>query len=274
MREWGSGGGTRRDFMIGCPLAAAVVFRLTGGFPLILLFGLFSIMTSGLVESLSRFGFLLSGLLLGCLLLTRVGRQDALLLGESLGVGDVSRAWLVWSSAAQTALADAYRFSGGLAPSQGLVLGRGMARFRLVRLGGHKVRKVRGNAADVHDAADVFLYRDSSIAPLHDMRRRFKAVMGVLDAMIRYGVSLARSFELTAQWDRILAAGPLYTITLDDLSMVRGMGIGDFHQVVSDVHRRLRYFIYAVVVHRRDEAIRRWCNWLWEDPFGTPKQVA
>ena len=51
----------------------------------------------------------------------------------------------------------------------------------------HKVRKVRGSAADVHDAADVFSYRDSSIAPLLDMRRRFKAVMDVLDSMIRNG---------------------------------------------------------------------------------------
>ena len=39
-------------------------------------------------------------------------------------------------------------------------------------------------------AADVFLYRDSSIAPLLDMRRRFKAVMDVLGAMTRYGISL------------------------------------------------------------------------------------
>ena len=29
--------------------------------------------------------------------------------------------------------------------------------FRRVRLGGHKVRKVRCNAVDVHDAADVFV---------------------------------------------------------------------------------------------------------------------
>ena len=42
--------------------------------------------------------------------------------------------------------------------------------------------------------------------------------MVVLDAMIRYGVSLPWSVELTAQWDRILAAGPL---SLDDLSVVR-----------------------------------------------------
>ena len=74
----------------------------------------------------------------------------------------------------------------------GLVLGRGSALFRVVRLGGTMVKRVRGNIADAVDAADVFLYQDSSIAPLLDMRRRFKAVMDVLGAMVRYGVSLAR----------------------------------------------------------------------------------
>ena len=137
-----------------------------------------------------------------------MSQQDSTLLSESLDVGDVSRAWSVWSRAAETALADAYCFSGGPAPCHGLVLGRGMARFRRVRVGGHKVREVRCNAVDVHDAADIFLYRDSSIAPLLHTRRRFKAVIDVLDAMIRHGISLARSVELTAQWDRILATGP------------------------------------------------------------------
>ena len=63
--------------------------------------------------------------------------------------------------------------------------------------------------------------------------------MNVLDAMIRSGVSLSWSVELTAQWDKILAVGPLYPVTPDDLSAVRGLGIGDFHRVVSDVHHRL-----------------------------------
>ena len=36
--------------------------------------------------------------------------------------------------------------------------------FRVVRLVGHKVRKALGNAAAAVDAADVFLYRDSSLA--------------------------------------------------------------------------------------------------------------
>ena len=64
------------------------------------------------------------------------------------------------------------------------------------------------------------------------MRRRFKAVMDVLSAMIRNGVSLARSVELTAQWDRILAVGPLHPVTIGDLDMVRGVGVGDVHQAV------------------------------------------
>ena len=166
----------------------------------------------------------------------------------------------------------------------------------LARLGGHKVRKARGNA-DAQDAADVFLYRDSSIAPFLDMRRRFKAVMDVLDAMIRYGISLARSVEFTAQWDKILAVGPLYPVTHHDRSAVQGLDVGEFHRVVSDFHRRLSDFIHAVVaiwggeigfgkilwfihtsgfvlnavvVHRRDEATWEGRNWIREDPLVHP----
>ena len=79
-----------------------------------------------------------------------VGVQRAwVVYDDRLSVDDVSRAWLVWSGAAETALADAYQFSGVLSRPE----------------------------------ADVF-------------RRRFKAVMDVLDST-------------TAQRDKILAAGPL-----------------------------------------------------------------
>ena len=67
-------------------------------------------------------------------------------------------------------------FSGGPVPDRGLVLGRGAARFRVVRLGGPKVRKVCGSAVDPADGGDVHLYRDSSLAPLLDLRRRLKVV--------------------------------------------------------------------------------------------------
>ena len=45
--------------------------------------------------------------------------QDAQCLSESLDADDGSSAWHVWSRAAETALADAYRFSGGPNPSRG-----------------------------------------------------------------------------------------------------------------------------------------------------------
>ena len=65
--------------------------------------------------------------------------------------GDVFSAWLIWSSAVEAALADAYRFAGGPVPDNGLVMGRGFFRTRSVRLGGPKVRKARRKFADHHE---------------------------------------------------------------------------------------------------------------------------
>ena len=50
-------------------------------------------------------------------------------------------------------------------------------------------------------------------------------------------------------------------------------GLGEFLRVVRDLHRRLSVFVHKIVVHRRDEAIRVWRNWLREDPSGSPSQV-
>ena len=80
----------------------------------------------------------------------------------------------------------------------------------------------------------------------------------------------AHTFLVTAQWDRILAIGPLFPVTLGDLDAVRGVGVGEFfHRIASDVHRRPSDFVHAVV-HRRDEAIRRWRNWLRKYPLVHP----
>ena len=99
-------------------------------------------------------------------------------LTSSLLDGDVSSAWAVWSSAAETALADAYCFSGGPFPGRGIALGRGAARFRVVRLGGPKVRKVRGSAVELADGGDICI----AILLLHllDLRRRLKVVFDLL----------------------------------------------------------------------------------------------
>ena len=296
MREWGSGEGTRRDFMVGCPLSAAAVLSCTVQAdrwiaPHLAVRAFFGYCRwSCSVTQPVRFSLLWPAFWLPAIDKSRgsksvevrrvwevyddrlqfMSQRDAFLLNESLDAGDVSQAWLVWSHAGESALVDAYSFSGGPRLCHGFVLGRGVARFRKVRLGGRRVRKVRRNAVDVHDAADVFLYRDASINPLLDLRRRRKAVMDVLGAMIRDGVCLARSVELTCQWSRILAIGPLHPVTYGDLDLVRGVGIGEFHRIVSDLHRRLSDFIHEVVVHRRDEAVRGCRNWVREDPLIHP----
>ena len=97
------------------------------------------------------------------------------------------------------------------------------------------------------------------------MRRRFQAVMDVLNSMVRFGFSFARSVEPTTQWDKILAFGPCYPVTAGDLDVVLGLGVGEFHRVVADLHRRLSDFLHGVVVHRRDDAFRGWRNWVRDD---------
>ena len=116
--------GHRRDFMVGCPLAAAAAvlscrvqpgrwiaphlavrdsFLTVAGAPLWSASWLPAVDKSRGSKSVEvqsvwevydeRLQFM--------------SRQDALQLDESLDAGDVSRAWLVWSGAAETALSDA-----------------------------------------------------------------------------------------------------------------------------------------------------------------------
>ena len=218
MRTWGADGGHRRDFMVGCPLAVAAVLSckvqndrwVASHLAVRTLFDCCR-WTCRVTQAVQRTPFwpaswlpaVDKGRCSKSVEVRRVwevyderlqfmSRQDASLLDESFDADHVSGAWLVWSRAAEAALADAFRFSGGLLPSRSLVLGRSSALFRVVRLGGHQVRKARANIADALDAAHVFLYRDSSIAPLLDMRRRFKGVVDALAAMIRSGISLSR----------------------------------------------------------------------------------
>ena len=54
--------------------------------------------------------------------------------------------------------------------------------------------------------------------------------------------------------------------------MARSGDLGECRRVVGDLHCRLSDIIHSVVVHRRDEAIRGWRNWLREDPLVRPYQ--
>ena len=62
----------------------------------------------------------------------------------------------------------------------------------------------------------------------------------------------------------------MFPVTLDDFQVLRGVGLGDFYHGVCCIHRRLCDFIHSIVVHRRDEAIRSWRNWIREDPLVHP----
>ena len=166
-----------------------------------------------------------------------MSRDDALGLDDSLTRGDVSSAWLIWSSAVEAALADAYRFAGGPVPENGLVMGRGVFRTRFVRLGGPNVRKARRNFADHHEGGDVSLYHDVSTSPLLGLRSRFRLVANLLSAMIRDGVSLARSVELAVQWDAILRVGPIPPLSDADFVLARVGDLGQCYQVALDLHR-------------------------------------
>ena len=80
--------------------------------------------------------------------------------------------------------------------------------------------------------------------------------------MLRNGISLTQSLELTVQWDCILRAGPVQPVSLDDLLRVWYGVIGWFEEVVEGLYRRLCELIHRVVVFRRDEAIRNWREWM------------
>ena len=164
-REWASDGGTRRDFMVGCPLVAAAVLNCAVQLdrwitPHLAVRAFFDYCRwSCLITQPTRFSPLWPAFWLPAIDKSRgsksvevrrvwelcddrlqyMSQRDAFLLNESLDVGDVSQAWLVWSHVAESALVDACSFSGGPRPCHGFVLGRGAARFRRLRLGGLSV---------------------------------------------------------------------------------------------------------------------------------------
>ena len=111
---------------------------------------------------------------------------------------------------------------------------------------------------------------EASTAVLLDLRRRLKAVGDLLRALIRDGVTLARSLELTVEWDGTIRIGPVSPLTVQDFEMARSGGFGVWLQVVQGLHRRLSVFIHGAAVHRREEAIRGWRNCLREDPLVHP----
>ena len=139
-------------------------------------------------------------------------------------------------------------------------------------MGGPIVRSVRRNAADVGEVDDVSLYRDSSAAPVLDLRRKLKAVLNLLDAIVRCGASLTRDVELSHLCDCIVRSGPLGSVSVEEYVAARTCGVGESRRLVAGLYDRVSIFVRGIVAHRRSVGITAWRNWLREDPLVHPER--
>ena len=179
---------------------------------------------------------------------------DVLRLDDALRREDVSDAWIVWSGAAEGALADAYCFAGALFPAGACAWAWACAVQGCQAL--VVMRCVKLEVMLLIPLMDVMYLCTLTI---------LKAVICVLGGMIWRGVTLSRFRDFTGQWACILRAGPLHPGSRDVFCKCRLVVLVSF---TKEVHRRLCEFIHQVVVFRRDDAIRSWRNCLREESFG------
>ena len=190
--------------------------------------------------------------------------SSALSLDGCLTGGDVSAAWVVWSQAAESALADAYCLAGGPMPLGGVLrLGRGRLVTVRERLGGVRLMKVRPYRSDPGEAEDLAGMHLCSLAPVLRLRRRLKICVDIAAAILTKGFSLARSLELSQQWEKVLASGPVGPFT--ELAFLGPGGMGEFHAWVVVLHDGVVGHIRRVVSRRREHGIRAWRTWILED---------
>ena len=101
---------------------------------------------------------------------------------------------------------------------------------------------------------------DASAAIPLDLGRGFKVVVGVLHAMIRDGITLARSLELTAQWDGIVRNGPVHPLTVQNFDLARRGGLP-----LEVALPRLTGEMLAEVVHREGATAGSLDGWGWRE---------
>ena len=256
-RTWDSDSGNRRGFQIGCPLCAAAVSSC-----------------SVLRDRWLQPHFAVRTWFDACRWTARVTQPFrftpvwpaswvlAVDRSRNSRSAEVRRIWEVYDE--RLGLVHAHDMDHGFR------LGRGVARFNRVRLGGPKVRKARARCADPGDGLQFDLYRDYRFAPLVDLRTRLSAVLDVLVAVRRSGFSVSRGLELTRQWDAVVAAGPMGTVTADALDRASGLGLADMDVFVAALRLGLGGFLRAVFRGRKDRAVQGWKAWLLEDPVVHP----
>ena len=155
---------------------------------------------------------------------------------------------------------DCFSVCWGPVPARDLVLGGGKVRFRTARLGGAIVRSVR--RSDTRDGCvdDVSLHRDSSAAPVLDLRRNLRAILDLLDSFVGWCASLARDVQLLHLWDSVVRQGSVH---VQENDAARFCGVGESRRFVG----RVSAFVKGLVAYRRSAGIAAWRNWLRENPL-------
>ena len=141
-------------------------------------------------------------------------------------------------------------------PPQGLVLGRGVARFRVDAIGGRRVKRFRSDLDDPANATEFHLFRSCTIAPLLTLKRRLRMVADLFWSISCNGFTLARSLDLSNQWSCIVDGGSVGAVDWTHLVAGPAAGLDDFAARVADSIDRITDFVHQVVVHRRDFAVR------------------
>ena len=129
-----------------------------------------------------------------------------------------------------------------------------------------KVRKSRSNFTDPTDGGHVWFYRDCSIAPVLNKKRRLNAVLDVLDSIDMSGNSLTKCLELGS--DGIERSPMVWWVlwslktSFSDTETVTSIS---FKVYITDLFVRFGEFLHQVVVGRRAAAVRSRRNWIREE---------
>ena len=289
-RSFGSCGGSRRDFVLGCPLAASAfewckVLRDRWVLPHYAVRASFSMgRWSARARLPVRFSVLWPAAWVACSDRSRGSNSvevrriwevyDECLLSvhpafwegvrSSLLAGDVSSAWSVWSFSAEVSLVRAFVGAGGPVLEAGFRLGRGAAQFGHVSVGGPVVGKLRSHLGS-GDGQTVHLFKDASVSRVIILRRRLGCVLSVLDGISRHGLTLSRDLELGVQWDATVAAGPCGPLCSANLAISPAVGLPFFGNHVRVLYDVVVDFMHKVVVYRGDVLVPGWRSWMLED---------
>ena len=90
---------------------------------------------------------------------------------------------------------------------------RGCFRFSTPDWEVSRVRKFRPAACDPSDSPMLHVYRDASIALILDQRRRPNRVFDLINSVMRYGPSAARSTEILRAWGSVCRHEPVRPLT-------------------------------------------------------------